>query len=90
MNSSKGRYGQNKTKNIPVHRIADILGVDKSSALLNTHILTGRDVTSKVGCETTIFKAEPEIYLKQRTQLQMIFSSRQRNNSSKRSAEGYK
>jgi hypothetical protein len=59
------RYGlKEKVRNIPIHWIADILGTDKSLALLKAHVLTGCDVTSKVGSKAAALKAEPEIYLK--------------------------
>ena len=54
------RYGvQNKTRDIPIHRLAQILGPDKCSALLKGYILTGCDVTSKVGSKAATVKAGP-------------------------------
>ena len=48
---------------IPVHQLAEILGTQKPRALLKAHILTGCDVTSKIGSKTAAFKACPEKYL---------------------------
>ena len=47
----------------PVHQLAEILGTERSRALLKAHILTGRDVTSKIGSKTAAFEACPENYL---------------------------
>ena len=59
------RFGvKEKARNIPIHRIAEELGVEKSAALLKAYILTGCDVTSKVGTKAAAFKAKPEVYLK--------------------------
>ena len=48
---------------IPVHQLLEILGTEKSWALLRAHILTGCDVTSKIGSNSGAFKASPEKYL---------------------------
>ena len=50
-------------RHIPVHRLAEILGTEKSRALLKAHIWTVCDVTSKIGSKTAVFKACPEKYL---------------------------
>ena len=50
-------------RHIPVHDLAEILGTEKSRALLKAHILTGCDVTSKIRSKTAAFKACPEKYL---------------------------
>ena len=50
-------------KHIPVHRLAEILGTEKSRALFKAHIWTVCDVTSKIGSKTAVFKACPEKYL---------------------------
>ena len=43
--------------------MAEILGTKTSQALFKAHILTGCDVTSKIGSKTEAFKACPEKYL---------------------------
>ena len=48
---------------IPIHRLAEILGTEKSRALLKAHILTGCDVTSKTGSKSVACKACPEKHL---------------------------
>ena len=50
-------------RHIPVHQLAEILGTEKSRALLKAHILTGCDITSKIGSKPAAFKACPEKYL---------------------------
>ena len=39
-----------------VHTLEQILGTEKSQALLKTHILTGFDVTSKIRSKSAAFK----------------------------------
>ena len=53
-----------RQRHVPVHQLAEILGTEKSRALLKAHILTGCDVTSKIGSKTAAFKACPEKYLR--------------------------
>ena len=50
---------------IPIHLLADILGKNMSCAIMKAHILSGCDVTSKVGTKTAALKYNPEIYLAQ-------------------------
>ena len=52
-----------RQRHIPVHRLVEILGTEKSRALLKAYILTGCDVTSKIVSKTAAFKACPEKYL---------------------------
>ena len=40
---------KDERRNIPIHKLGQQLGREKCSALLNADILTGCDVTSKVG-----------------------------------------
>ena len=54
---------EERQRHIPVHRLAYILGTEKSRPLLKAHILTVCDVTSKIGSKTAVFKACPEKYL---------------------------
>ena len=55
------KYGLKKRKrHIPIHRLADISGSNKSRALLKTDILTGCDFTSKVRPKLSFINAEPE------------------------------
>ena len=49
-------------RHIPVHHLAESLGTEKSRALVKAHILTGYDVTSKIGSKSAAFKACPEKY----------------------------
>ena len=48
---------------IPVYQLGDILGTEKSLALLKEHILTRCDVTSKIGSKSAAFKTCPEKHL---------------------------
>ena len=52
-----------RQRHIPIHRLAEILGTEKSWALLKAHILTGCDVTSKTGSKSVACKACPEKHL---------------------------
>ena len=53
-----------RQRHVPVHQLAEILGTEKSRALLKAHILTGCDVTSKIGSKTAAFNTCPEKYLR--------------------------
>ena len=53
-----------KTRNIPIHILADKLGDHLSSSIiLKTHVLTGCDVTSKIGTKSSAMKINPERFL---------------------------
>ena len=52
-----------KTRHIPVHTLAKRLGANKLRMILKAHILTGSDVTFKVGTKAAALKAQPERYL---------------------------
>ena len=58
------RFGsQDKKRDIPIHSIAEKFGDEKCLALLKAHILTGCDVTSRIGTKAAAVKARPELYL---------------------------
>ena len=59
------RFGAGeKTRNIPIHVLADKLGDHLSSSIiLKTHVLTGCDVTSKIGTKSSAMKVNPERFL---------------------------
>ena len=46
-----------------IHKFDQKLGAEKCSALLKAHILTGCDVTRKVGTKASAFASRPERYL---------------------------
>ena len=50
---------------IPIHIMANKIGPIECSVLFKAHILTGCDVTSKVGTKSAALKANPEMYLLQ-------------------------
>jgi hypothetical protein len=52
----------NSTRFIPLHQIA-IGEPQLCDVLLAAHILTGCDLTSKVGTKLSAIKAKPELYL---------------------------
>ena len=52
-----------KTRNIPLHTIAQELGPYQSKTLLKAYVLTGCDYTSKVGTKYAAVKVHPERYL---------------------------
>ena len=52
-----------RQRHIPVYQLAEILGTEKSRALLKAHILTECDVTSKTGSKSAAFKACPDKHL---------------------------
>ena len=52
------RYGTGNTRRfIPVHKIYEKLGNSVSSVLLKAHVLTGCDLTSKIGTKERVLKA---------------------------------
>ena len=59
------RFGAGeKTRNIPIHVLADKLGDHLSSSnILKTHVLTGCDVTSKIETKSSAMKVNPERFL---------------------------
>ena len=58
------KYGTgDKTRHIPIHKLGSVLGHQHCKVILNAHILTGSDVTSKLGTKAAAFKSEPEKYL---------------------------
>ena len=52
-----------KSRHIPVHKLGDILGTQLCKVILKSHILTGCDVTSKVGTRAAALNSEFEQYL---------------------------
>ena len=54
------KYGR---RNIPIHKLGQQLGGEKCSALLKAYILTGCDVTSKIGTKASAFASKPENYV---------------------------
>lgn len=54
-----------KTKFIPIHSLAMELGPSISAAVMKAHILTGCDVTSELGTKSPALKCQPEKYLGQ-------------------------
>ena len=60
------KYGTgDKTRYIPLHKLGHSLGPEMSQIILKTHILTGCDVTSKIGTKIAALNSEPEKYLKE-------------------------
>ena len=59
------RFGAGeKTRNIRIHILVDKLGDHLSSSIiLKTHVLTGCDVTSKIGTKSSAMKINPERFL---------------------------
>ena len=58
------RYGTGNTRRfIPVHKIYEKLGNSVSSVLLKAHVLTGCDLTSKIGTKERVLKACAEPFL---------------------------
>ena len=47
-------------RNIPIHKLGQQLGGEKCSALLKAYILTGFDVTSKIGTKASAIASKPE------------------------------
>ena len=52
-----------RQRHITVYQLTEILGTKKSRVLHKANILTGCDVTSKIGSKTAAFKACTEKYL---------------------------
>ena len=52
-----------KTRLIPIHNLGRKLRHRTCSAVMKAHILTGCDVTSKIGTKTAAIKVNPESYL---------------------------
>ena len=59
------RFGAGeKTRNVPIHILADKLGDHLSSSIiLKTHVFTGCDITSKIGTKSSAMKINPERFL---------------------------
>ena len=49
-----------RSKHIPVHKLGIVLGTQLCKIILKSHVLTGCDVTSKVGTKAATIKSEPE------------------------------
>ena len=47
-------------RNIPIHKLGQQLGGEKCSALLKAYILTGCDVTNKIGTKVSAVASKPE------------------------------
>ena len=54
----------NSTRYIPIHTLAQRLGIDVCKVLPAVHTLTGCDTTSKVGTKAAALKVNPTLYLK--------------------------
>ena len=51
------RFGtSDKTRHIPIHKLGEVLGSNMCSIILKAHILTGCDVTSKIGTKPAALK----------------------------------
>ncbi len=48
---------------IPVHCIANMIEIPRCKSLLAMHMLTGTDVTTKLGTTASALKVKPELYL---------------------------
>ena len=58
------KYGTgDKSRHIPVHKLGCVLGTQLCKVILKSHVLTGSDVTSKVGTKAAALNSEPEKYL---------------------------
>ena len=53
---------KNGCKNIPIHKVGQQRDGEKYSALLKAHILTGCDVTSKIGTKASGIASKPKSY----------------------------
>ena len=77
------KYGMGESSRyIPIHIMANKIGPIECSVLFKAHILTGCDVTSKVGTKSAALKANPEMYLLQ-------FGEGDRSRASYNNAEKY-
>ena len=58
------KYGTgDKSRHIPVHKLGCVLGTQLCKVILKSHVLTGSDVTSKLGTKAAALNSEPEKYL---------------------------
>ena len=48
---------------IPVHKLGVVLGIQLCKVILKSHVLTGCDLTRKVGTKAAALNSEPEQYL---------------------------
>ena len=53
----------NSSRFIPLHFLASQLGPRVCSVIIKAHILTGCDITSKIGTKVAALKCKPEKYL---------------------------
>ena len=51
-----------KSRHIPVQKLGVVFGTQLSKIILKSHVLTGCDVTSKVGTKAAALNSEPEQY----------------------------
>lgn len=51
------------TRDLPVHKLANLLGPRKCQSIIAAHHLTGSDYTSKLGTKPSAIRAEPDKYL---------------------------
>ena len=59
------RFGtSDMTRHIPIHNLGEVIGSNRCSVILKAHILTGCDVTSKIGMKPAALKNRPVKYLK--------------------------
>ena len=58
------KYGiADKTRYIHIHRMTTVLGLQICKTLLKTHVVSGCDVSSKIGTKAAALKNTPENYL---------------------------
>ena len=60
------RFGSgNSSRFLPMHQFAYQLGQEMCAVIMKAHILTGCDVTSKVGTKVGALRNDPELYITQ-------------------------
>ena len=52
-----------KSRHVPVHKLGVVLGAQLCKVIFKSLVLTGCDVTSKVGTKAAALDSEPELYL---------------------------
>ena len=70
------RFGtSDKTLHIPIHNLGVVIGSNMCSVILKEHILSGCNVTSKIGTKPAALKKRPEKYLKRFGEDETLHSS---------------
>ena len=54
---------RDKSRHMPVHKLGVVFGTQLCNVILKSHVLTGCDVTSKVGAKAAALNSESEQYL---------------------------